>query len=641
MKVLKQQDKEKNLQGKTGKDLTDEEKKRIIDDVTRQMHEENSNYKNININPVPDIPIVKLKDDEPNKEEEPKKQEQKDFIPEEVRLKRTGLQIFREEFNHMPDIKKRHTASENPLLPLPGSVALALVTAGVISGPVGWIGAGAVAASSYFLGKPIIRKLTGENKLVKEITEQFNDMPVKDLKTMADYLSEENIIDLKPNAVILKALNKSLRTLANRENEKIEETIEQTATERDKLLAKSVMDKNYVYTPEEEKRLGELKDIIDINQKEAEDNELRSKNAKRGKDRISAMYKGNVKGSRFFNIFNKRNSTTEQYKQPLNEYANAESLKIAAEAMNDLSMAARGQALMEQVGDEHTYTKLGLLRSPFNMRQSPARIVSDQRDNTVRNVGVMALAGASLYRTVTNMNEMADELKNAQDNSKDVEKVNQFAEQFNSKKSDLGQSMDNVSDTDIQGTGNNIVNDTFNRGEVAAMRGNGGTVSHMNEGYVADDQLTQQLGNASAEKANGLLNGGVSDKLRNLGKLVSGEENTTVTQKLQDAVADAHSVTGAGVDHATQFSIHENAMQYNQNHADLYEHLADVTDKAEEMMKLQAPTLGKKIVNLIKPDYIGPIAAALTSIGSTVAVGFKRNLQEKVNTEDIGKEEER
>ncbi len=622
-----------------GKDLTDEEKKKIIDDVTKQMKDEDRNYKNININPVPDVPEVKLGEDVSIK----KGNQQTDFKPEEVRLQRTGLQIFRQEFMDMPEIKKRHTISENPLLPLPGSVALALATAGILTGPVGWIGAGTVAAGSYFLAKPILRAVTGENKIVKAITEQFNEMPVKDLKKMADYLSEENIIDLKPNAVVLKALNRSLRSLANRENQKLEETIAEMTQRRDKILAKAGEGKDrnehYPFTKEEEEELKELNELIDINRKEAEDNELRSKNARRGKDRISAMYKGNVAGNKFLNVFNKRNSTTKEYMPALNEYANAEVMKIAGTAMNDPSVAAKGQAQMEEVGQKYTYKKFGLLRSPFNMKQSPARIVSDQRDNTIRNVGVAALAGASLYRTVTNMNDMAEELKNAQGNNKDVEKVNQFADQFNQKKTDLGQSMDNVTDNDIQGTGNSIVNDTFNRGEVAAMRGNGGTVSHMNEGYVADDQLTQQLGNASAEKVNGILNGGISDKLRNIGKLISGEENATVTQKLQDAVGDAHSVSGAGVDHATQFAIHENAVQYNQSHADLYEHLADVTDKAQEMMKLQPPTLRAKIINFIKPDFIGPIAAAVTSLGSTIGLGIKRNSEQKVDI-DIGIEDD-
>ena len=140
---------------------------------------------------------------------------------------RSGLQIFRREFNHMPEILKKHTFSENPALPIPGSLALALATAGIVTGPVGWAGAAGVAAVSYFGAKPILRKITGQSKLEDQITEQFNNMDVEDLKLMADYLTEENIINLKPNAVILRALNKSIRTLANRENPILEEEIHQ------------------------------------------------------------------------------------------------------------------------------------------------------------------------------------------------------------------------------------------------------------------------------------------------------------------------------------------------------------------------------------------------------------------------------
>ena len=536
---------------------------------------------------------------------------------------RSGLQIFRREFNHMPEILKKHTFSENPALPIPGSLALALATAGIVTGPVGWAGAAGVAAVSYFGAKPILRKITGQSKLEDQITEQFNNMDVEDLKLMADYLNEENIINLKPNAVILRALNKSIRTLANRENPILEEEIHQMEEEQKQLLSKTSL------TPSESARLDEINKSIDKKTKEIKDNEDRSKDVRRGKERVSAAYKGNVGNNKLLNIFHRRNSTTAQYKDALNEYADAELQKLVGEREADVVKTAKGQVGMKEVGDKYTYAnRLGISKSPFNMPQSEVRIVSDQKDNTVRNIGVIAMAGAALTRTVRNMLDMQDSVKDAAD------QIKQQQAQYQ----DLQKSVGKVTDQDIEGTGRNIVDDVYNRGEAAAVHANG-TVSRWNPQYVSADQQAQNLGDSLSNQVNSgnLSNGTLGDKLRQLAGMLKGNEATTAAQNLQNSVQNAtltNGLTGSGVNHVEQFNNLSNVTQHTASNATLYEKLADVVDKAQNLK----PVAGIKDVTA---DFVGPIAAALTSIFGTMGVDAKRNHEIKKDMQVKESEEER
>ena len=555
------------------------------------------------IEPVGKEPPKKEPTDKEPVEKEPTDKDPK--LPSNVPT--SGLQIFRREFNNMPEILKKHTFSENPALPLPGSLALALATAGVVTGPVGWIGAAGVAAVSYVGAKPILRKITGQSKLEKQITEQFNNMDTKDLKMMADYLTEENIINLKPNAVILRALNKSMRTLANRENEGLQEEIGQAKVERDNLLSKKTL------TESEIQRLDELTKEINLKEEEMKDNEVRSKNARRGRERVSAAYKGNVGNNKILNVFHRRNSTTKQYKEALNEYADAELEQLIGEKEENVIRTAKGQAKMEEIGDKYTYSsRLGILKSPFNMPQDTVRIVSDQKDNTIRNIGVAVMTGAALKRTVDNMLEMQ---KSVQDAS------NQIKHQQD-KYQELQKSINNISDKDIKGTGENIAGDIYNRSEAAAVHANG-TVSRWNPEYVSDDQQAQNLGDAVSSQIDkgALSKGSVSDKLRKLGDLLSGNESKTAAQNLQDSVQNStltNNITGAGVDHTQQFTNLSNVTQNTASNATLYKKLADVIEKAQSLK----PVSGIKEV---VADFVGPIAAAVTSAVGSIGIDAKRN----------------
>ncbi len=559
--------------------------------------------------------------------------------PKELDIRRTGLQVFREQFNQMPEIRRRHTFSENPLLPLPGSLALALATAGVIAGPVAWAGAAGVAVASYVGAKPILRRITGQSRIEREITQQFNDMDIDDLKLMADYLTEETIIDLKPNAVILRALNRSLRGLADRENGNLMNEINAAQSERNQLLQRSSL------SEDDRERLDELSRLIDEHRREIDDNELRSKNARRGRERVSAQYKGNMRGSRLLNIFHRRNSTTAEYSQAINDYADAEYEGLRAEATNDSVEYARAQLRMEQVGQNNTYTNaLGLLRSPFNMRRSQVRVVSDTRDNTVRNIGVMAMAAASLHRTMESMGKLSDELKRAKAVEQDiVNRHNSEAVQaenvvnaFNQSKDKMNGALGGITDQHIQGTANTAVIDTANAGEVGAMR-EFGTVNHANEGYVNADQHVQTIINSLKDKSNGAVGGqgSLADKLDRLAGLYSSQETTSTMQNLQNVTKGASAMTQAGVDHTAGFNVIGNAQVSNSFRADLYRKMASVVREAQSMSQMNLPAFSKftTVLQDIKADFIGPIAAAATSLVSSIGVDIKRNHDKQMDSE--------
>ena len=284
---------------------------------------------------------------------------------------------------------------------------------------------------------------------------------------------------------------------------------------------------------------------------------------------------------------------------------------------------------MKEVGDKYTYaSRLGILKSPFNMPQGEVRIVSDQKDNTVRNISVLGMAGIAFTRTVRNMLNMQDSVQDA------VRQVQQQQTQYQ----DLQKSVGKITDQDIEGTGRNIVDDIYNRGETAAVHANG-TVSRWNPQYVHADQQAQNLGDALSAQMNSgnLSNGTLGDKLRELAGMLKGNEATTAAQNLQNSVQNttlANGITGSGVSHVEQFKNLSNVTQHTASNATLYEKLAEVVDKAQGLKAVTG-------VRDVTADFVGPIAAALTSIFGTIGVDAKRNHDIKKDMQVKSKQEGR
>ena len=544
----------------------------------------------------------------------------------------TGLQIFRREFNEMPEILKKHTFSENPLLPLPGSIALALATAGIVTGPIGWAGAAGIAALSYVGAKPLLRKITGQSKLEKQITEQFNDMDPKELKEMADYLTEERIIDLKPNAVILRALNRSLRTIAQRENADLEREMNEAEQERDELLAKEEP-----LTESEKERLETLKKEIDDKVKEMDDNEKRAKEARRGKERISAAYKGNIRGSKILNIFHKRNSTTQEYKDALNEYADKEKEMLEADERGDAVSAAKAQKEMKETGEKNTYINgLGLLRSPFNMRSAPARVVSDREDHTVRNIGMLAMATAALARTLGVLDKAKDTIEQVfNQHNKDVNTVNNFANQFGNQQNSFTNASTSITDSNITRAARAHAKGIADAGEMNAIRLNGN--ASLDPSYVQSDTvINSRIDTMSQNIGNFPTNGSTSDKLRWLADYLRSGESTATLKESQNLAGNIHS--GAGVDHLSQIDLQQTAVKDNKKAAKLYEKFADLYDQGQGFLKMNAPTL-KTMTQDFKADLIGPFAQFFTTLSAPVIDIFKGRDKYKVEPEKDVEEE--
>ena len=286
---------------------------------------------------------------------------------------RTGLQILREEYNKMPEITRKHTASERTK-PLTVALTLGTAAATVLSGGMLPLVLGLSAGSALIgLGlKPFLKKVTGQDKIERQIADQFRNLNDKDFKMLTDYLTEEKIVDLKLNAVVLHALNKV--------------NIEKTLSEKNKLQEDKnrLTEENIKLTEEFEnpntsrERKAEIEKIMQKNSKEidsiqgytiqktgekvpgkVEIAERKLKDLKRGMERQTWNYRGNVgdKGfmGRFSNIFSHRNSSTKDYLPVLNEYADAEyEMLDKKENGNDIVASEKARKTMEDIEKDNS-----------------------------------------------------------------------------------------------------------------------------------------------------------------------------------------------------------------------------------------------------------------------------------------------
>lgn len=336
---------------------------------------------------------------------------------------RTGLQILREEYNKMPEITRKHTASERTK---PFTVALTLGTAAatVLSGGMLPLVLGLSAGSALIgLGlKPFLKKVTGQDKIERQIADQFRNLNDKDFKMLTDYLTEEKIVDLKLNAVVLHALNKV--------------NIEKTLSEKNKLQEDKnrLTEENIKLTEEFEnpntsrERKAEIEKIMQKNSKEidsiqgytiqktgekvpgkVEIAERKLKDLKRGMERQTWNYRGNVddKGffGRFSNIFSHRNTSTKYYLPVLNEYADAEyEMLDKKENGNDIVSSEKARKAMEDIEkDNSSRGFLGRHVGVFNSRNGVMRIMSDVMDDTFKIATTVGLATIGFAKTLSTM----------------------------------------------------------------------------------------------------------------------------------------------------------------------------------------------------------------------------------------------
>ena len=511
-------------------------------------------------------------------------------------LVKSGLQIFREQFNQMPEIKRRHTASERlpfyqTALGIGGIAALSLAN------PL--VGIPLIAVTPLL--KPIVRGVTGQGRIENEIAEQFRDLKdanPEEFDRMVRYLSEEKIQDLKPNAVILNALHK---VSIERTAEKIEAL--QIETNRLESARNDLLSRNpNTLSAQDMNTLAYINDrLIEINEGhhetdqngnvrfiegEAKQIENTYKDLKRGKDRVSQRYKGNLLSR--FNIFAHRNTDSKTYRGPINDLADAEYTRDMMILAGDNRTAATSQHRMDEIMAENTHTNfLGVQNSVFNDRRSrktgPVRIMSDQKDNTYRNLFTLASIAGTLHAAHNIANRTKIDLtgdKNLAQRAANAEQANVYAQ-----------------------------------GETAAVRANKTTEA---PGYEMSDQIANKLGNSAKVT---IRSDKLSDQLRTLGDQISG--NKSAAQALQSASrrnAEVH----YSVDHSQQIAVQSNMVTNTEAKAQILKNAADLIDNLE-----------KNGSTVVKNAFVGPIVAGIGAL-QRVASSFVNNIKEARDNSEAG-----
>ena len=411
---------------------------------------------------------------------------------------RTGLQILREEYNKMPEITRKHTASERTK-PLTVALTLGTAAATVLSGGMLPLVLGLSAGSALIgLGlKPFLKKVTGQDKIERQIADQFRNLNDKDFKMLTDYLTEEKIVDLKLNAVVLHALNKV--------------NIEKTLSEKNKLQEDKnrLTEENIKLTEEFEnpntsrERKAEIEKIMQKNSKEIDDiqgytiqktgekvpgkveiAERKLKDLKRGMERQTWNYRGNVgdKGfmGRFSNIFSHRNSSTKDYLPVLNEYADAEyEMLDKKENGNDIVASEKARKTMEDIEkDNSSRGFLGRHVGVFNSRNGVMRIMSDVMDDTFKIATTVGLATIGFAKTLSTM---ANDIKI---NDQNIRAGQDIKSQYDNVYSQMGTQYGAVSKGDISKANDAIATNYANRQEVIGFRMDG---MYSNPNYRVND----------------------------------------------------------------------------------------------------------------------------------------------------------
>ena len=527
---------------------------------------------------------------------------------------RTGLQILREEYNKMPEITRKHTASERTK-PLTVALTLGTAAATVLSGGMLPLVLGLSAGSALIgLGlKPFLKKVTGQDKIERQIADQFRDLNDKDFKMLTDYLTEEKIVDLKLNAVVLHALNKV--------------NIEKTLSEKNKLQEDKnrLTEENIKLTEEFEnpntsrERKAEIEKIMQKNSKEIDDIqgytiqktgekvpgkveivERKLKDLKRGMERQTWNYRGNVgdKGfmGRFSNIFSHRNSSTKDYLPVLNEYADAEyEMLDKKENGNDIVASEKARKTMEDIEkDNSSRGFLGRHVGVFNSRNGVMRIMSDVMDDTFKIATTVGLATIGFAKTLSTM---ANDIKI---NDQNIRAGQDIKSQYDNVYSQMGTQYGAVSKGDISKANDAIATNYANRQEVIGFRMDG---MYSNPNYrVNDVELNKVLEGYSSNHS--INDSPISSMIEKLA------DNKKVGLTDQDALNQmADKLRGyKGVDHSVQADFVMNSNDQIQAETNLLHNFAGFAKIFENWKDMPAK------FQQIKLDLLGPAIMAMSPI---------------------------
>ena len=566
----------------------------------------------------------------------------------EMALGKTGLQIFREQFNQMPEMKKKHAISESPAKWLLASAGV--ISAAVVTGPVGVaLAIGGVAATAAY--KPIMKVLTGQRKLEKQIQEQFMKMDTDEFLKMAKYLNEEKIITLKPHAVILNALEKAAKTKCSQEASRLREEKSHLVELQEKLGSKSNK------TPEELRELAEagkrLKEIDGHGDDLGELEELYRipKEIKRGTQRKSAEYKGNMAGKKIMNLFAKRNNTTKEYSGFINNYADAERAGDEEQYFADIErqngneeealkredQARKFHNLQKSILKNNTKVVFGISRGPGNAGEdgTTARIVSDQKDQTIRVATAAATLGIGLTHTLITM---VNEVNAVNLNADEAERV---AQMYNGREDEYAKIIEaakqngNVSPEEIKKAIMSELGTQANAGEQANLS-QFGTASYQNAGYVEADGLLNETVRKEFESLNkeDLSKLSSSELIERLQKAIikSGESQQLAGQQLDGKEFRS------GVDHVANAEVNLESVEGKNYEAELLGKFGNLLKKLENFKP------GEQIsanVQRLKNNFFGPAMSTIAAViyrAKDIKDNHKESKDKKEQDRDNGME---
>lgn len=553
---------------------------------------------------------------------------------------RTGLQVLREEYNKMPEITRKHTASERTK-PITLALTLGTAAAAVLSGGVLPIVLGLSAGSALIgLGlKPFLKKVTGQSKIENQIADQFRNLNEQDYKMLTDYLTEEKIVDLKLNAVVLHALNKVNIEKTTEEKNKLDETKARLTRENIDLM-EEFDDPNTT-----KERKSEIENIMKKNSLEidsiqgytvqgtgekvlgkAEIAERKLKDLKRGMERQTWNYRGNVEDKgllgRFSNIFSHRNTSTKEYLPVLNEYADAEyEMLDKKENDNDIIASEKARKTMEEIErDNSDKGFLGRHVGVFNSRNGVMRIMSDVLDDTFKIAATVGLATIGFAKTLSTMTE------NIKVNDKNIQMGQDIKGQYDNVRSQMEAQYGNISKNDIHNANDAIATDYANMREGIGFRMEG---MFSNPAYRKNDiDLNEKISNFAGDYK--INDGSMSSMIE---KLSENKKFGIMDQVDLNNTSDAMRKFTT-IDHHAQADYIMNSNEQIQAESGLLKNLAGFARIFENWKDIPAN------FKQIKLDLLGPITMLMSPI-----LGIKhdadRNKETAINMKNQEKNDDK
>lgn len=561
----------------------------------------------------------------------PQKSVDKLIVHPDIAIAKSGLEIFREQYNKMPEMKRKHALSQSPakyLFTIAGVAGAAglvpMLAAGAV--PIALVGGAATA-----LYGPVVKRLSGQSKLEKQIMEQFKEMDQDEFIKMARYLSEEKLITLKPHCAIMNALNRVSKEVCLGKAKELREELADLQAEVAKFDEK---EKNgQELTPSENKRANEIRIRMDelkgTGDRKGEIEEIITlpKEIKRGGERTSNQFKGNFKGSKLMNLFNRRNHTTEEYSKFINEYADAgrahdeelafseyeRSIGNENEANKRANTARKFSDLQSEVLNKNTVVRFGRSCGPANagLDGTSARVVSDQRDNTVRAITVGGTLCVGLANTFVTM---VDQVENLNLNADEAQLI---ANAYNNREHDLAKiitdikSEGNVSPEDIKNAIMSEMGSQINADELTNMR-TYNTISYQNSDYVAADELYNMNldNNLSSLNAKDFENMSTEEMLKNLQDAMI---ETGVHQKASGQILDNNSMM-SGIDHSGNKIVNEISDIGKESEAKIIAKFSNLVNKINQIPELKG-NISANVVRM-KNNFFGP---AMTAVSAAMA----------------------